>query len=190
MDYSRLTNPRFNEPTLTYPRPSPSLSLRGLKNEATLNVNILHITFSDVARIFITGIFVIISLCKLLIPLCKPLRFIKFSTNLSINPKRNVNRQESPLPHLSSVQYGLLLSENEESCYFLFLSLDINFSSNFIIPYIDLKCFPKFLCVLITLHIFHLPNAPFCDLLCLMTLQNCGYFFSSMATLPLNNTFK
>ena len=110
----------FNSPSPTL----PTLTRKDYKNKSCPKVTSIQISSLGAVKISLLGISIIILLVKLLIHLCNFVSFIKFTSNLSIRLKTRADEQVYLSPLIMSFLYGLLLSEYEESWYFLLFNLN------------------------------------------------------------------
>ena len=170
----------FNFITHPYPIPPTSTTFirKDFENTIISNVTTIQITLLDTIKICILGVLIVTVLAKFLFNLCNSVKFIMFTTNLSTRTKTNTNRKACIQPLIFSVLYGLLLTEYEESWFFLLCNLNI-YSSCLKLPHKDtIKYFSRVLFILINLYIFCLSDSIICHTLCLITFQNFCYFFT------------
>ena len=160
----------FNSPSPTL----PTLT-KDYKNKSCQKVTSIQISSLGAVKISVLGVSIIIILVKLLFHLCNFVSFIKFTSNLSIRLKMRSDEQVCLSPVIMSFLYGLLLSEYEESWYYLLLNLNTT-QITFKLPI--KKYFSKVTFLVISIYIFSISNSLPCNILCIITFQNCCYFFN------------
>ena len=160
----------FNSPSPTI----PTLTRKDYKNKSCQKVTSIQISSLGAVKISVLGVSIIILLVKLLFHLCNFVSFIKFTSNLSIRLKTRADEQVCLSPLIMSFLYGLLLSEYEESWYYLLLNLNTT-QITFKLPI--KKYFSKVTFIVISIYIFSISNSLPCNILCLIAFQNCCYFF-------------
>ena len=116
--FNIVTNSPSPSPTL------PTLTRKDYENKSFPKATSIQISFIGAVKILLLGVSIIILLVKLLIYLCNFVSFINFTSNLSIRPKTHANEQLCLSPLITSFLHGLLLSEYEESWYFLLFDLN------------------------------------------------------------------
>ena len=175
ISYFCLLNDNINF-TNASPSPAPfPLSKKDYENKLFLQRN-LEISLYGAIKTSIFGTAVVLFLINVLFYVAHSVKFVKFTTNLSTRPKATI-KQPSVSPMIAYVLIGLLLTEYEECWYFVLCSSNFNlFSVKF--PSKGTTNFSaRLIFILITIHILHISYTPLSNVLCLITLQNCCYFF-------------
>ena len=154
------------------PSPSP-LIVDDLYCEPTLNLTLL-----DALNIFPIGCLLFSPIIVLLFHHWETLRFVSFSTNLSLPTKRS---KQAIFPFSSLLILNLqiiLLNEDKESWYsLLIITRDINFSFSFETTRHTIKKINVLLFTLQTIHVFYLATTPSTIILSFLVFQNsCHYF--------------
>lgn len=164
---------------MLYPTlPSPPGPVRKDYTKNTIYyVTSIHITPIDAVKILLLGILILTFLVNLFLYICNTVHFIHFNINLSIRSKTTSEKQSCLLPLTLLILYVILLSDYEESWYFLLCRVNLNKSSKLKLPKSIINCFSRVTFMFLSIFIFYLSNTLICDILCLFVFQNCCHFF-------------
>ena len=157
--------------------PSPTIPFPARRNYGCVSPKI-NISPIDVIKISTLGTLSIMLFVNLFLQLCTSVNFIEFITDLSTKSKSTFHRQYTFQPLILLLLYGILLNEHEGCWFFLFCNLNLNNLHGIKNPSKStVKNVGHITYLVITFYIFYLANTPFTEHLCLVTFQNCCYFF-------------